>query len=286
MVLFNKIKNSWIKNYFFIIIGTTILALGINMFYEKQHIVTGGVTGLAIVIKNFTGIDLSITNLILNIPLFLLGLKIKGKDFGGKTLFATIFLSIALTYTKFVPSITSDLLLACIFGGIFSGVGLGLVFAAFATTGGTDLAASIIQHFAKHLSVSKIMFVLDAIIIMIGFVVFGAEKTMYAIISVYIAVKVIDGILEGINFSKAAFIISDKYQQISDELMVQLDRGVTGLDGRGMYTNVEKKVLFCVVSKKQIIKLKDIVRNFDESAFIIVADVREVLGEGFLEYHV
>jgi len=284
-------KNT-LKDYLLIIVGTVILALDINMFFEKQSLVTGGFTGLAIVVKHVTegmfgkGIDLGVTNLVLNIPLLIMGISLKGKNFAGKTLFATLFLSFALFITKNVPAVTMDLLLSSVFGGIFAGVGLGLVFMAYSTTGGTDLAASIIQHYIKHYSIAKIMLCLDSIIIILGMFMFGIEKAMFAIIAVFITAKVIDGILEGITFSKAAFIISDNYNEISKELMKQLDRGVTGLEGKGMYTDKNKKVLFCVVSKKEIVQLKELVKKIDKNAFVIVADVREVLGEGFKEYNV
>ncbi len=280
-----------VYDYIVIIIGTTLLAAAINMFFEPMELVTGGVTGLAIIVKDLTknvvsdeGIPLYVTNLFINIPLFLIAIWIKGKDFGRRSLFSTIFLSFALYYTQWLPQLNVDTFLACIFGGVIAGVGLGLVFSAFSTTGGTDLCASIIQHYIKHISVAQLMLILDACIIIGGLFVFGIEKAMYAIIAVYISAKVIDTMLEGIHFSKAAFIISDKHDHIAKEIMATLDRGVTGLYGQGVYSLQEKKILLCVVSKKQIAKLKDIVRDLDKNAFVIVADVREVLGEGFIEY--
>lgn len=284
------LKKSSIAEYLLIILGTTILACAINLFFDKQDLVTGGVTGLAIAIKALSepyfngGIPLWLTNIALNIPLFLAGTLLIGKGFGAKTLFATFYLSFALYYTKFIPAPPADILLSSLFGGVLAGIGLGLVFIAAATTGGTDLAASIIQHFFKHFPVGQTMMILDAIIIFSGVVIFGPIKSMYAIISVYITGKVLDNVLEGIHFSKAVFIISDKGELISNEIMKKMDRGVTGLCGRGMYTKQEKEVLLCVVSKKEIFKLKEIVRNQDTNAFVIVGDVKEVLGEGFIEH--
>lgn len=282
-------RKSLVVDYLLIIIGTTLLALSINVFFDKLGMVIGGVTGIAIVIKKLTehimtgGIPIWITNLVINVPLFIIAIIVKGKSFGKRSLFATLYLSFALYLTQGVPTITEDILLGCVFGGVLGGIGLGLVFLALATTGGTDLAASIIQHFVKYMSVAKIMMVLDAIIIACGFVVFGAEKTLYALISVYISIKVIDAILEGLQFAKAAFIITDQPDEIASALLTQLDRGVTGIHGEGMYTGNAKKVLLCVVSQRQIIQVKDIVKSLDVDAFVIVADVREVVGEGFLE---
>lgn len=285
-----SIQKESFRDYLLITIGTIILACGINMFFEKQNLVTGGVTGLAIVIKYISsgmfdgGIPLWFTNIVLNVPLYLIGIKIRGRGFGKKTLYAIIFLSFALFFTKYMPAPPTDILLSSLFGGVLSGVGLGFVFIAYGTTGGTDLAANIIQHFIKHISVGKLMMILDGIIIFAGAVIFGAINTMYALIAVYISGKVLDNMLEGVHFSKAVFIISDKAEIIADEIMRNLDRGVTGLNGKGMYTKMEKEILFCVVSKKEIFKLKEIVRNMDSKAFVIVSDAREVLGEGFIEY--
>lgn len=277
-------------DYLLIIVGTTLLALAINSFFDPLELVTGGVTGFSIVLKELTknvivgGIPIYITNIVVNVPLFIVALVIRGKDFGVRSLFATFYLSFALYYTEFAPAATNNILLGSVFGGALAGIGLGLVFGAFATTGGTDLLASIIQYFLKHISVARIMLGVDAVIIALGVYVFGVEKGMYAIIAVYISVHVIDSILEGISFSKAAFIISEHNQEIAAKLLEVLDRGVTGLFGRGHYTKQEKEVLLCVVSKREIVRLKEIVKDYDEKAFVIVADVREVLGEGFSEY--
>jgi len=277
-------------DYIYIVIGTTLMAISINMFFDPLELVTGGVTGFAIIVKSISGnfieggIPIYWTNLVINIPLFVIAVIIKGKNFGTRTLFSTLFLSFALFYTEAIPPMTSDILLGTLFGGILAGAGLGLVFSAFSTTGGTDLIASIIQHFVKHITVAKIMFFIDGLIILLGMYIFGMEKTMYAIISVYISAHVIDSILEGVHFSKAAFIISEHSEEIAKSIMVNLDRGITGLEGKGKYTNVSKEVLLCVVSKREIVKVKEIVRDIDVDAFVIVADVKEVVGEGFIEY--
>ncbi|MBC7959088.1 MAG: YitT family protein [Vallitaleaceae bacterium] len=282
-------KRNPIWDYIRIILGTTLLAIAISLFFDPLGMVIGGVTGIAIIIKELTGnvmdggIPIWISNLVINVPLFLLAIFVKGKSFGGKSFFATVYLSVALYFTQNLPVLTTDVLLGCIFGGVISGIGLGLVFSALATTGGTDLAASIIQHFIKYISIAKIMMFLDGAIILCGFFVFGPEKTMYAIISVYISVKVIDALLEGLYFAKAAFIITDHEDAIAQELLTQLERGLTGLNGEGMFTGNAKKVLLCVVSQRQIVQLKEIVKAIDKNAFVIVADVREVLGEGFIE---
>lgn len=282
-------RNENILNYIYIIIGTTILAAAINMFFAKLKLVTGGVTGLAIVIEYITeqhfgrGIPLWLTNIAINIPLFAIAIKLKGRKFVGKSMFAAAYLSFALFYTSFIPAPKVDFLLASIFGGVLAGTGLGFVLRASASTGGTDLAANIIKVYLKNVPIAKIMLVIDSTIILTGAFVFGVQKAMYALISIYIVTKVIDSILEGINFSKAVFIISDNSKEIAETLMRDLKRGVTGINGTGMYTKGEKQVLFVVVGKNQIVSLQKMVKEIDTSAFITIADVREVVGEGFTE---
>lgn len=282
-------KNENILNYIYIIIGTTILAAAINMFFAKLKLVTGGVTGLAIVIEYITeqhfgkGVPLWLTNIAINIPLFAIAIKLKGRKFVGKSMFAAAYLSFALFYTSFIPAPEVDFLLASIFGGVLAGTGLGFVLRASASTGGTDLAANIIKVYLKNVPIAKIMLVIDSTIILTGAFVFGVQKAMYALISIYIVTKVIDSILEGINFSKAVFIISDNSKEIAETLMKDLKRGVTGINGTGMYTKGEKQVLFVVVGKNQIVPLQKMVKEIDTSAFITIADVREVVGEGFTE---
>ncbi len=278
-----------VLDYGLIIVGTTLLAIAINVYFEAMGLVTGGVTGIAIIIKNFShglwpgGIPLSISNLCINIPLFLVALAIKGKEFGAKSLFATIYLSVALEYTKFLPQLTHDFFLGAVFGGVIGGIGIGLVFVANSTTGGTDLAGSIMHYFFPGLSTAKWMQIIDIAIIVAGFVVFGSERAMYAIISVYITAQIIDAMLEGLNFSKAAFIISDKYEEIAETIMNKIERGVTALYGAGKYTGNQKEILLCVMSKREIIAVREIVKQIDRQAFMIVTDAKEVFGEGFIE---
>lgn len=285
-----KSRRKPIWDYLYIIIGTTLIGAAINMFLDPLEMVTGGVTGIAIIIKGLSGdlitggIPLWLTNIIINIPLFIAGYLIYGRQFIGKSLFSTFYLSAALYYTQFIPVITEDLLLGSVFAGVLSGLGLGLVFLAYSTTGGTDLGGSILHHFFKHVSIAKLMMTLDVMIILGGLFVFGPEKSLYAIISIYITTKMVDSILDGFNYSKAAFIISDHNDNISGDIINKLDRGATGLHGQGMYTKMNKNILLVVVAKKEIIKLKEIVKQRDANAFVIVTDVREVLGEGFNEY--
>ncbi len=274
-----------VLDIFMIMLGTTIMAFGISVFYSPNDMITGGITGLSIIIEKLASerglnIPIWLSNAVLNSPLFILGFRILGFKNIAKTLFATVFLSFALYFTSLIPIIKTDLILASIFGGTIGGLGLGIVFKSMATTGGTDLAANIIHKYIKHISMAKIMLVLDSAVVILGLFIFGPIKAMYAIVSIFVSTKVIDAVLEGLTFAKCTFIISQNSNDIAAKIL-QIDRGVTAISVKGMYTNAQKDMLMCVVSAKQIVTLKQIVHEIDPAAFVIVADVREVLGEGF-----
>lgn len=279
-----------VSHYLLIIIGTFLMAASVNLVYDPLDMVTGGVTGLAIVIKKITsvwikgGVPIWLTNLLLNIPLFLAAWLVRGKTFLKNTFFATISLTVALYIVPTFDIVYQDYLLAAVFGGVLGGIGLGLVFMTLSSTGGTDLLAMVLHKFMPYYTVPQILTVIDGLIVFAGVISFGLTKALYAIIAVYITTKVSDSLLEGLKFAKMAYIISDHYEEIAQMILKDLDRGVTGISATGMYSNKEKKMLFCVVSKKEIVELTDIVAKIDPKAFIIVSDAREVMGEGFREY--
>lgn len=290
-----------LKEYLWIILGSLITAASINIFLVPYKIAPGGVTGIATVIYYISGgrFPVGMTMLALNIPLFLIGMKFIGRKFALRTLFSTIFLSFAIDTTepyarffvenylvklKEMPS-APDLLLYSIFGGFIMGVGLGVVFRSGATTGGTDLAARIVNHFIPGFTMGQILLLIDAAVVVFAAVTFESfQLALYAIVTLFIASKVIDAILEGVNFAKALYIISDKSDEIAKKILVDLDRGVTALKGTGMYTGNDKQVLFCVVHRSQLPQVREIVRKEDPKAFVILTDIREVLGEGFKTY--
>lgn len=279
-------------HYISIFVGTALMALAIQCIFDPVGLVTGGFTGLAIVVKNVTkylipgGIPLWLTNFVLNIPVFVLAYFSMGKKFIGRTLFGAVMLSVWLYIIPVVDLAEGDYLLAALFGGVFTGLGIGLVLRANATTGGTDMVAALIQRKMRHYSVAQIIQVVDGLVVLTGLYVFGIRPTLYAIVAIFVMTKVSDAILEGFKYSKAAFVITKEYKRVAQTLMMELDRGVTGLSAKGMYTNEEKCVLYCVVSRKQIVAVKEIVVDIDPDAFVIVSDVYEVLGEGFQDYSV
>ncbi len=270
-------------NWFTMLLGTAIMAAAIKLVYDPVNLVTGGVSGVSIIIKELNGAPLWLTNTIINVPLFVAGWIVKGWKFVRRTVVATLGLSFFLYILPDVSLRIDDVFLSALFGGVISGIGTGLVFMARSTTGGTDLLAAVIQKFMRQFTVAQIMQVLDGLVVLAGAWIFGLNHALCAIVAVVALGRVCDGILEGIKFSKVAFIISDHPEEIARAVMDELERGVTGLEGRGMYSGNQKNVLFCVVSKKEIVQVKDIVSRIDRHAFVIVSDAREVLGEGFIE---
>ncbi len=295
-----KVSRYWL-DYLMIVVGSIITAASINIFLVPYKIAPGGASGIATVLYYLSNgkFSVGITMLALNIPLFILGMRFIGRKFVIKTLFGTVLLSVVIdlsepftsTFTQKVGDMSQgviysqDILLYSLFGGFFMGLGLGLVFRSGATTGGTDLAARIINHFVPVFTMGETLLIIDTSIIILASVAFKSfQLGLYAIVTLFISSKVIDAILEGVNFAKAVFIISDQSEPISAKILNNLDRGVTALEGTGMYTGNNKKVLLCVLNRGQIPILKNIVKSIDHNAFIILADVREVLGEGFKTY--
>lgn len=285
---FYKRSKAW--DYIMLIIGTGLVATSIQCIYDPISLVTGGFTGLAIIVKALTenvvsgGVPLWLTNIALNVPVFFAAWKVKGKRFIGRTLVGTFLLSAWLYVIPPIDLTQGDYILAAVFGGVIGGAGMGLILLAKATTGGTDMVATLIQHYVRHYSIVQILQILDALVVLCGFYVFGIRAALYAIVAIFITSKVSDALMEGFKFSKAAFIITDKHELVAKRILEDLERGVTGLMAKGMYSGADKCMLYCVVSQKEIVRVKEIVAEVDPNAFVIVSDAREVLGEGFLEY--
>lgn len=276
-------------DYFDIILGTTLFAFSITWFAEPIGLVTGGVSGIAIIIKWLSGnkIPIFLTNLILNIPLFLICIKQRGVKFIVKSLVSVLWMTFALEAVKFIPNplnVSDDILLSALLAGISAGGGLGFILRASATSGGSDMLAAIIKFKKPHFPISTLILIIDCLIILCGIVVFGAKTGIYAIISVYLSTKIINRMLDGIHFARGAFILSDKYREISKEIFNKLERGNTGIEVEGMYSKEKRKMLYVVVEPKEIIVLQNIVKEIDPEAFMTIHDVRRTLGEGFFEF--
>lgn len=275
--------------YGFILLGVMIMASGVEMFFAPSGFVAGGATGLGIVLDEMAkrefgfSVPLWLVNLVWDIPLLFFARKKIGNVFFKRTVLGCVAFSVALFIAEFLPVYQGDLILVCLFGGTFVGIGAGLVLRNMGATGGTDLAAALIHEIIPRVSISQCIFLLDSVIILLGMAVFGIEQGMYAIASVYLTSRWVNTILQGVSFSKGAFIISEKWENIANALMEQAGRGVTAFYGKGMYTNHEKEILLCVFTANELVKIKQIVSEIDKNAFVLVTDMTEVLGEGFHE---
>ncbi|QUH18741.1 YitT family protein [Alkaliphilus sp. B6464] len=283
----NKKYSTFIE-YVGITVGCALMAVGIVFFLQPNTIAPGGVTGIGVVVQKLIGVPIDVTNLVINIPLFISGVILLGGAFGMKTAYATVMLSGFIRFFIIMSGdshvVTNDLLLSAIYGGVIMGAGIGLVFRSGGTTGGTDLAGAILNKYFPSLSIAKLMMILDLMVVVTaGLVVKNVEISLYSIIALYILVQMADFIVEGLSYSKAFYIISNHSDKIGKKINSELDRGVTSLQGRGFYTGAEKDVLLCVVNRAQVAKLKKLVYEIDEKAFIMVTTIHEVLGKGFKE---
>ena len=275
----------WFLSYSLIIIGSFILASAFVLFITPYKIVPGGVYGISIVLHYLIGTPVGMMALCFDIPLTIIGMKVLGPRFGFKTVLGfslTAVFNDSLTLIwGFEPLVKGDALLSSIFGGLLCGLGLGLIFKSKATSGGSDIIAAIIAKYTK-LPIGQLMIMVDSVIVLIGLFVFRDWKIpLYSWIVIFITGKVIDGVLEGINYEKSLFIISDKHEEIRDKIINGLNRGGTIIEGRGMFNMADRKVIFTVVSRRELVILEEYIQQIDPKAFLTVLDASEILGEGF-----
>ncbi len=275
----------WFISYSFIIIGSFILATGFVMFITPYKIIPGGVYGVSIVLHYMFGTPVGIMALVFDIPLTILGIKILGPRFGFKTVLGfslTAIFTDTLTYFwGYEPLVKGDALLSSIFGGVLLGVGIGLIFRAKATSGGSDIVAMIINKYSK-IPLGLLMIYVDSCIVLLGLIVFRDWKIpLYSWIVIFITGKVIDIVLEGVSYEKSLFIISDKHVEIRDKIINNLNRGGTYIDGKGMYNLADRRIIFTVVSRRELALLEEYIHQIDPKAFLTVQDAREIFGEGF-----
>lgn len=284
-----RAKSLW-KTVAGIYVGTFFISAAVIWFFSPIGLVTGGLAGLSVAVEEITrrvfgyGIPLWLTTLILNIPLFVISIYQRGVRYGRNSMIAVACITFNLWLLRIfeVPvDVAGDKMISCIFGGVLLGIGVGIVLRNSATTGGTDMLAMIIRYKNPGFPINKLMMLMDCTIVVIGMLVFGAYNALYAILSIYITSKVIETMIEGMKFAKAAFIISPRYEEISHEIMEQIRKGNTLIRAQGMYTKEDKNILYVVVFPKQVQKLREIVSSIDPHAFMTIADVKEVMGEGF-----
>lgn len=278
-----KAVKAVVVDFFGIMAGAVILAVGYNMFMVPNMLAPGGISGLAVVLHYLLESPVGITVIILNIPLFIAGYLVLGPRIIMQSLLGTVLFSIALEVTaRLLPAATSDLLLAAVYGGLVMGVGSGLVFRYRGSTGGTSLL-SIILAKKWGISPGQAMLGGDLTVLALAVFVFGTQAAMYAALSLFVSVKVVDAILEGLGMAKSVIIITRNDEAISKRILAELVRGVTLLQAVGGYTHEVRKVLLCVITRQQIMRLKEIVHEADPGAFVIIGNATEVHGEGFKE---
>ena len=277
-----------IRSYSIIALGSLIFALAFDMFYIPNDIALGGATGLAQVINSVVPVlPVGMISLIINVPLFIAGWKALGFRLLATSLFSMAISSVAIDlFNVWIPFTPMNQMLACLCGGALLGVGLGMVLSQGATTGGTDVVARLLKLKFPWLPMGKLVLIPDVCVLAAAAITFGQlETALYGGVALFVTTKVIDTVLYGMDSSKVAYVISDKWQDIAHTLLVEQDRGVTVLQGMGGYTGEEKKVLLVAFKQKEIVEIKRVVHEIDEAAFFIVCDAHEVLGEGFRQYH-
>ena len=268
------------KTLIFIAIGTFIFSFGVNYFVIANELGEGGVTGIALVLNYQFGIPPSVTILLLNIPLFILGMWKLGFRSMIYTILGVLFVTLFLWLTDQFRFPMEDLMLSALFGGVLIGLGLGINFRAGGTTGGSDIAARLMFRYFR-VNMGRTMLIIDAVVISGSAFIIGLEKAMYTLVMVFVASKIIDFVQEGAYAARSAMIISDYTEEIAERIIHDMKRGATISKARGAYTNNEKEILFCVISRNEIARLKKLVREIDPKAFIVLSDVHDVLGEGF-----
>lgn len=275
-----------IKKYTFetiqIIVGTFIMALAVSQFLLPNQLSSGGFTGIATITYYLLKFPMGLTIFLLNIPLFIFAFIKKGKSFVLKGIIGTIFLSFFIDLLDKYSSLTQDKLLACIYGGVLMGLGTSIVLKANASTGGTDMLAYVVREYKPNYRTGNLMVMIDIAIITINVIFFKKiEIGLYSAIGIYIMGKIIDIIFEGINFTKMVFIVSDKYLKISNKIGEQLNRGVTGIYAKGMYSDDEKMMLLCIASRNEVMRIKQISKSIDPKSFVVISNAREAYGIGF-----
>ena len=267
-------------SYVQILIGALIGGAAYPMFLTPNQIAPGGITGAAMILNHLFRWPVGTVSLVLNIPLFLISYKAMGKIFAFRSLAATILFSLFIDILPLRP-LTTDPLLGTLYGGVMLGAGLGLIMRGGATTGGSDMIARMVHKRFQFISTGSFLFAIDcAVVLAAGFLI-GTTEALYALINIFLSARVMDAVIVGFSSNKACFVISPRWQEISERIMRDMDRGVTQLTARGAYTGTERPTLLCVIGRSEIMAFKRILREEDENAFVIIIEAHEAIGDGF-----
>lgn len=266
-----------ISKYVFLFIGSVLAAVGLEIFLIPNNVIDGGIVGISIITSYLTKVPLSIYIIVFNIPFLIMGYKQIGKTFVLSSLFAIVSLSIWTSVFHPIPGLTKDVLLASVFGGITLGLGVGLIIRNGGSLDGTEMVAIILNK-RSTFSVGEMVMFFNIFILSSAGLIFGWDRAMYSLMAYFIAYKVIDIVIEGLDEAKAVFIVSDYTTEIADAIIARLGRGVTYLSGRGGFSNDDKTVIYSVVNRIEVSKLKSIIQDKDENAFVTITDVSDVMG--------
>lgn len=275
----------WFRSYAYIALGTLLVAIGYVMFISPNKIVPGGIYGISIMLHHLMGTPIGLTALAFNIPLTIIGTRLLGPRFGVKTVVAFVLTSVYVDLISYFygaePLVPGEPLLACIFGGLFIGVGVALTFKAKATSGGSDVIAMILQKYTR-LPSGQLMMMVDSVIVILSLVAFGDWRIpLFSWVTIFVLGRVIDTVMHGFSYDKTLFIISEKHEEIRNSIIGDLRRGGTFLHGEGMYNRDEKQIIFTVVNPRELYLLEEFIHRIDPNAFIAVLDAYEILGKGF-----
>ncbi len=274
------IRHEQVRSYIQIVIGCVIGGLAYPLFLVPNGIAPGGLTGVATILNHLFGMPVGLTSMIMNLPLFMIGFRAMGRVFVWRSLVATVLFSIAIDILK-VPPMTDDVLLGAVYGGVLLGVGLGMILRGEATTGGSDMIARMVHRKFSFISVGAFLFAVDFLVIVAAGFVLGVQHALYALICIVVSAKVLDMVLDGFSSQRACFVISDKSEAVTNRIMGELERGVTLLTAKGAYSGAERPVVLCVAGRQEVPRIKEIVRQEDEKAFMFITEAHEALGEGF-----
>ena len=268
--------------FFFILFGNLLCSLALNLFYIPNGLLSGGVSGIGIMIQYMTKLPVGVSVLLLNLPIFLIGYKMLDKRFIFYAFVSMLVFSSSLTFTSPIAKhfVVDDIFLASIFGALFNGLGMGLMFRNGVCQGGFDVIAAILKR-KYNLNIGTGLMMVNTLIISTSSILFGYKSAMYTLIAMYIGYQILDKVQTGFNIKKNIIIVSDKSEELADAIMAKLNRGVTYLKGEGGYTNNQKKIIYCILTSREIARLKEIVEEVDPNAFFTINDVVEVQGSGF-----
>ncbi len=289
----SKKYSNLLLDYLIINFGALVAAVGIGLFLAPSKIAAGGVSGIAIILYHLFGFNIGLSMLFLNIPIYLAGIKTFGKSYGFKTFFGTVMLSFYIDLLRgIVPNADSlidfstggNMILGAMFGGVIAGVGLGFIMKFGGSTGGTDIIAQILHKYAK-IPVGYALMTVDILVLISAAAIFGLEKGLYAILTLYTTGILINKVFEGVSYAKMVYIISDRHDEVKNIIISKINRGGTYLACKGLYTDIDRKIIITVLKTKEIYELKTWIKDIDPNAFVIISEAYEVLGEGFSPFN-